>query len=151
MNANPPQLVDMCGTENDEVQIPSDTDKVFYTTDVSDGVTTVTAHARDGVKIRHGEEFVASLTWTFQFKNNEPCEIVLPPVTPPGSDIVLPPLEVKDPVKPAVNQDKTPVASDKQLAVTGSPGIMIGAAIGGVLLLTGAALVIVRHARKARV
>ena len=153
VHANPPQLVDMCGTENDEVQIPSDTDKVFYTTDVSDGITTVTAHARDGVKIRHGEELVTSLTWTFQFKNNEPCEIVLPPVNPPGNDIVLPPFEAKDPVKPAVSKDKAASAtsSDKQLAVTGGPGIMVGAALGGVLLLTGAALVIVRHARKARV
>lgn len=148
-HANPPQMVDVCGTENDTVQIPSDTEEVFYTTSELDGVTTVTAHAREGIKLRSGEDLVDTLTWTFQFKNNEPCVEEVPPTRPPGNDIVFPPFEVE---KPEKEGKTTPVASsDKQLAVTGGAGVMAGAAIGGALLLAGATIVVVRQVRKARV
>lgn len=149
--ANPPQKVDFCGTENDEIQLPSDTDDYYYVVTAEGDTTTVVAHAREGVALRYGDSTAQTVTWVL-FLTDKPCDET--PTDPPADEeddqldppvkedtsITTPPTKEDTPsdiVTPASNPTPKKVTT---LAETGgaiSPSVLMG---GAGLLVVGAAV-----------
>ncbi len=147
---NPPQRVDFCGTENDEIQIPSDTDDYYFVVSVEGDTTTVVAHAREGVTFRHGDDTTQSVTWILSL-SDKPCDE--DPVDPPAKEEppVTPPTQVDPPSKTVTDASNPAPKKPAVLAETGgaiNPTILVG---GIALLGIGAAAlatpILVRRAR----
>lgn len=166
ITALPPQFVDVCGVENDKVQVPA-VEHVTYTTDDKriDGVGTVkvTATADKGYVLDEKGSTVQD--WKFDF-TNEKCSTVPPVPTPEPTPPVTPTPEPTPPVTPTpVTSTPTPTPSETPkaavpvvrnhtnppagtLAFTGSEGLGYGLAGALALLLAGTGLMVARR-RKA--
>lgn len=81
----PPTFVDVCGTDNDEVNIPDDTEEYTYDSWIDEDGTTVhvTVWANDGFVLPEG----AQTEWSFTF-TDEPCPVDEPKVIVPTNPTV---------------------------------------------------------------
>lgn len=125
----PPVFLDKCGTADDEVILPDDTDEFYYDADLEDGMAVVTVIARDGYVFE--KETVTSWAHTF---TNEPCTVQTV-VTPPAPQVTVTPQAA-----PARQVKAVDRSVDREvLAYTGADDAATtrDAAIGGSLLLLG--------------
>lgn len=124
-----PSMVDVCGVDDDELVVPNEPGVDYVVTDERiDGVGVVSVWAQPQAGYAFGPD--AQVQWTFEFVD-EPCE---EPVEeseepePPAEEPEEPVAEPEPPVEPETLPD-----TGIDLAGAG--------AIGGVLLLTGLAIV----------
>ncbi|WP_207454626.1 hypothetical protein [Desertivibrio insolitus] len=124
-----PVFLDKCGTADDEVILPEDTDEFYYQADLEDGMAVVTVIARDGYVF--GDEAVTSWAHTF---TDEPCTVQTV-VTPPAPQVTVTPQAAPAPQVKAVDRS----VEREVLAYTGADDAATtrDAAIGGSLLLLG--------------
>lgn len=144
----PPQFHDICGTEGDEVQVPTEVEHVTYTTDDRRkdgvGIVEVTATADEGFVLNENGD--TTQTWGHEF-TNEPCDSgttpppttePTPPVTPtPTPPVVTPPTD--NPTVPAVvvPSDKPTAPASVKVVKTAPKAEAAEAAATGTLAYTG--------------
>lgn len=114
----PAQFVDVCGIEDDEVQVPTDVEHVTYTTDDQRkdgvGVVEVTATADEGYVFEDGK---TTAVWGHEFTNEKcaevpPTEEPTPPVTTPPTEEPTIPTPTDEPTPPAPTTEPTPNAPE---------------------------------------
>lgn len=124
-----PVFTDKCGTGDDDVMVPADTDEFVYAHTWTDNTVVVTVTATEGHELPEG----AADTWKWTF-TDEPCSAVVPPVKKP---------EVKKPVVPIV-----PAVAPRQLASTGVDSPQFGALAALALLIAGGTAVAIGARRR---
>lgn len=92
----PPQFVDVCGTENDEVQVPSDTEGVTYSVKwINDYTVVVTATVNEGFAFRYGDGALYSMVTENYVFDTEPCPSPVDPTPPVAENPVEVPADVE--------------------------------------------------------
>ena len=125
-----PTAADVCGIDDDDLQVPNVAGVDYVVTDErAEGVGTVHVWAAPRPGFTFGPD--AQVQWSFEF-TDEPCDEPEPPVEEPV-----------EPEEPVADEPEPPVTPEPEPETLPDTGIdLAGAgAIGGVLLLTGLAIV----------